>query len=109
VKILLDECIDRRFAKRLTEYPVETVSSMNWNGLKNGDLLREAMLAGFDVFVTVDRNLSFQQDFRQVKLCVVVLYERSNRLADLEPLAPALLELLPELKPGEVRRVPERK
>ena len=61
MKILLDECIDRRLAKDIQGHEVLTVPQAGWAGIKNGELLRLAQ-AQFDVFVTVDQNLSFQQN-----------------------------------------------
>jgi hypothetical protein len=55
VRILLDECIDRRFARELAEFDVATIPQMGWAGVKNGDLIKAAEV-DFDVFVTVDRN-----------------------------------------------------
>jgi hypothetical protein len=55
-----------------------------------------------EVFVTVDRNLYFQQNIPQFNIAVVVLSARTNRLVDLKPLAPSLIKKLPELKPGEI-------
>ncbi len=60
MKILLDECIDRRFVGELTGHKVKAVPQMNWASIKNGDLMKLAETE-FDVFITVDRNLSFQQ------------------------------------------------
>jgi len=60
-RILLDECIDRLLAAALKPYQAKTVPKMGWAGCKNGQLLTRAQ-AEFDVFITVDRNLSFQQD-----------------------------------------------
>ncbi len=59
MKILLDECLDRRLARDLSDFEVKTVPQMNWAGVKNGNLMALAE-AEFDVFITVDRNLSFQ-------------------------------------------------
>jgi predicted nuclease of predicted toxin-antitoxin system len=58
MKILLDECIDRRLAREFADYEIETVPQMGWAGIKDGQLLVLAA-AEFDVFITVDRNLSF--------------------------------------------------
>ena len=82
---------------------------MGWTGLKNGDLLRAAAASAFEVFITVDRNVAFQQNVAELMLPVVVLCARSNLLHDLVPLVPALLRLLPDAKIGDVRRVPEKK
>ena len=74
---------------------------MGWAMIKNGDLLSLAE-EHFDVFVTVDRNLSFQQNLVSFKIAVVVLRARTNRLADLRPLVPKFLAVLSSAKPGAV-------
>lgn len=101
MKLLLDECIDRRLAKELAGHQVMTVSEMSWSGIKNGDLLALAE-ASFDVLITVDRNLSFQQNLPTFNIAVLVLHAPSNRLADLRPLIPKVLSTLPRLSPGGV-------
>jgi len=100
VKILLDECIDRRLAKDLKGHLVKTAPQMGWAGIKNGQLLALAE-KDFDVFVTVDRNLSFQQYLPKFNIAVAVLSARSNRLADLQSLTPKLLAALPTLPRGQ--------
>lgn len=72
---------------------------MGWTAVKNGDLLALAS-ERFDVFVTVDRNLAFQQPLVSFTMAVVVLRARTNRLADLRSLIPELLAALPNAKPG---------
>ena len=99
MKILLDECIDRRLARDLKGHTVRTAPQMGWAGLKNGRLLTAAEKE-FDVFVIVDRNLSFQQHLPKFDTAVLVLRARSNRLADLQPLVPAMLASFPTLKAG---------
>jgi predicted nuclease of predicted toxin-antitoxin system len=100
MKILLDECIDRRLARELVDYEIKTVPQMGWAGIKDGQLLVLAA-AEFDVFITVDRNLSFQQNIPQFDIAVIVLEAPSNRLADLKPLAPRILEILGEVITGQ--------
>ncbi len=78
---------------------------MGWAGKKNGELLRLAQ-GRFDAFVTVDRNLSFQQNLSAPGIAIVVLIASSNRLADLRPLAPKLLEKLASLQLGSVTTIP---
>jgi hypothetical protein len=90
MRLLLDECIDRRFARELIGYEVKTVPQMGWAGIKNGQLLALAAQE-FDVFITVDRNLSFEQNLPKFEIAVVVLHACSNRLADLKPLAPLVI------------------
>lgn len=101
MKILLDECLDRRFARELLGYEVKTVPEMGWAGVKNGQLLTLAQLE-FDVFITVDRNLSFQQNLSQFDLAVVVLQAQSNRLVDLQPLGSQVVAISDCLVKGQV-------
>lgn len=100
MKILLDECIDRRLAREFVAYEVKTAPQMGWAGIKDGQLLALAE-AEFDIFITVDRNLSFQQNLFQFDIAVIVLQAPSNRLADLKPLAPKILEILGEAAKGQ--------
>ena len=99
MKILLDECVDRRFAKELPGHFVQTVPQAGWAGKKNGELLALAEKE-FDAFITVDRNLVFQQNLTALNIAVVILQARSNRLADLVPLAPKVLSILPSVSKG---------
>lgn len=79
MRILLDECIDRRLTKDIVGHEVKTVPQMGWATIKNGELLALAE-DEFDVFLTVDRNLSFQQNLPKFNLAVIVLCAPSNRL-----------------------------
>ena len=106
MRILLDECIDRRFAREIVGYDVKTVPQMGWAGVKNGKLLALAA-EEFDLFVTVDRNLSFQQNLPQFDIAVVVLQALSNSLAALKPLALKFLAVLNSANKGQVTIVSE--
>jgi len=99
--VLLDECVDRRLAGDIHGHDVQTVPEAGWAGLTNGDLLGRAQDA-FDVFVTVDRKLPFQQDLSRFSLAVIVLRARSNRVTHLRALIPQLLAALPVAKRGVV-------
>ncbi|HEY6249772.1 MAG TPA: DUF5615 family PIN-like protein, partial [Candidatus Angelobacter sp.] len=79
MKILLDECVDQRFRKDLPGHNVSTVREMGWAGKKNGELLTLAMQS-FQVFITVDRNLYFQQNFAKFNIAVLILTARSNHV-----------------------------
>ena len=74
---------------------------MGWAAIKNGELLALAS-EHFDAFVTVDRDLSFQQNVNILQIAVVVLRARTNRLADLKPLVPKLLAAIAAAKPGNL-------
>jgi len=82
VKLLLDECIDCRLAKEIEGHEVVTVPQAGWSGVQNGDLLRRAE-GQYDVFVTVDRNVAFQQHLPQFAIAVVLFQAPTNRLKDL--------------------------
>jgi hypothetical protein len=99
MRLLLDECVDRRLGPAIIGHEVHTVPRMGWAGKRNGELLSLAA-AHFDVFVTVDRQLPLQHDVAKYDLAVVVLMATSNRLAALKPLVPKLLAILPQLRPG---------
>lgn len=101
MRLLLDECIDRRFARVLKGHFVRTVPQMGWATIKNGGLLVLAEKE-FDVFITVDRNLSFQQHLPKFEIGVAVLKARSNRFEELKPLATPLLAALSGLCAGKV-------
>jgi hypothetical protein len=102
VKILLDECVDRRLGRLLIGHDVKTVPQLGWATIQNGKLLSLAAKE-FDIFLTVDRNLAFQQPITEFSIGVVVLQARTNRLQDLEILIPKVLSVLREIRKGEVR------
>jgi predicted nuclease of predicted toxin-antitoxin system len=104
LKVLLDECIDWRLARHIAGHEVNTARQMGWSTVKNGELLALAAKE-FDVFVTVDRNLSFQQNLPAFSISVIVLRAVSNRLTDLQTLVPKLLASIAVAKPGSVTYV----
>lgn len=99
MRILLDECVDWRLSRDVIGHDVKTARQMGWATIKNGELLALAAQQ-FDVFVTVDQNLSFQQNLAAFPIAILILRARTNRLADLRPLIPTLLAALPTSKPG---------
>ena len=104
MKVLLDECVGRRLSREISGHDVRTARQMGWTTIRNGALLALAEQE-FDVFVTVDRNLAFQQHLPAFAIAVIVLRARSNRLADLLPLVPELLTTLPCAPRGAVTYV----
>lgn len=78
---------------------------MGWSSVNNGELLRRAAAAEFDVLVTPDRNLEYQQNIPRAGLAVVVVRARTNRIEDITPLVPRLLEALPGILPGTVTHI----
>ncbi|BAY13764.1 DUF5615 family PIN-like protein [Calothrix sp. NIES-2098] len=106
MNILIDECIDRRLARQLSGHSVKTVPQMGWAGIKDAELLRLAEIE-FDVFITVDRNLPFQQNLAVLDLAVVVLQVPSNRLADIQVLLPKILAIVDTAPKGTATVVSE--
>jgi len=99
LRVFLDECVDRRLARDIVGHEVKTAREQGWTGIANGRLL--ALVAeGFDVFATVDRNLSFQQNLRSLSIAIIVLHAKTNRLADLRMLVPELLVTIAAGLPG---------
>ena len=104
MRILLDECVPRRFRRELPEHEVRTVPEMGWASFKNGALLATAS-GKFDVLLTTDQRLSYEQNVSTLEIAVVVLVARRNKLDFLLPLVAELKSVLKEIKLGEVRRV----
>ena len=104
MRVLLDECVPDQVISSLTGHEVRTVGRMGWAGKKNGELLRLATTR-FDVFVTVDQNLTYQQDIRRRGIAVIVLVAYSNGIDALRPLIPRLKQVLRKVKAGQVIRV----
>ena len=105
MRILIDECLNWRLGRALTGHYVISVQRMGWSGIKNGQLLAVAEQNQFDVLLTADRNLSFQQNTTQLRLAVVVLEAPGIQLHHTQPLMPKVVALLTTLKPGQVARV----
>jgi len=104
LKVLLDECVDARFAPHVTGFDTQTVLGKGWSGISNGKLLALAQVE-FDVFVTVDRNLSFQQHLPKFAIAVILIHCKSNRVQDLLELLTDLLAAIPRAPVGEVTHV----
>lgn len=99
--ILLDSCVPRPFKRELRSYPVQHTSETGWQDFDDRPLLEHAD-GSFDVLLTVDQNLPYQQNLSRYDLSIIVLIARTNRLEDLQPLAPSLLDVLEIIQPGEL-------
>ncbi len=98
MRLLLDESVPSRLRRSLTDHSVRTVVEAGWSGIKNGRLLALAATE-YDAFITVDKNLPFQQNLEKLPIALVVIDAVSNELSVLLPLVPALLRELASLKP----------
>ncbi|MCA0242669.1 MAG: DUF5615 family PIN-like protein [Proteobacteria bacterium] len=104
MRILLDEDLPRRLGALLVGHECVTVQRAGWSGIKNGKLLALAG-AKFDVFLTMDGGLEFQQNLSTLPVAVLIAEAVSNRMEHLEPLVPAILKALNHLSPRTLRHV----
>jgi predicted nuclease of predicted toxin-antitoxin system len=97
MKILLDESLPRKLRNDFDEkHEVRTVRDMNWLGKKNGELLTLITDNHFDLFVTVDRNLPYQQNLQRLTLTIIILCAKDNTRETLLLLIPKIFEHLAE-------------
>lgn len=101
MRVLLDECLPRQLKRDLPGHEARTVPECGWAGIKNGELLSRATKQ-FEVFLTVDRNLEYQQNLGRFDIAVVAIRAVSNDVDDLRPLMPQVLAVLPGVKPGTI-------
>jgi predicted nuclease of predicted toxin-antitoxin system len=111
VKVLFDQNVPRDLARYLTGHKVTRSAELGWQELKNGDLLDEAQNSGFEVRVTADRNLTYQQNLKNRRVEVVVLPSGNGPVvkAHIAEVVRAIDESEPgsfrEMKPARLRRL----
>jgi len=101
--ILIDECLPRKLKHEFSGHEVSTVQEMGWSGVKNGALLH-LMVGAFEVFVTIDGNLAYQQNMSAVNIIVIVLNAANNKLESLIPLMPSVRDALKTLRASDIAR-----
>ncbi len=104
MRILLDESLPRDLPALIVGHEVTTVASAGWSSVKNGKLLTLAA-AQFDVFVTADRHIEFQQNQAALPIAIIVLLVRRTRIQAIEPVVPNLLKLLNHIAPRTLHKV----
>ncbi len=104
MRVLLDENLPLDFAAEILGHEVITVRAAGWAGLQNGALMKRAATA-CDVFVTMDKNIPFQQNIPALPFAVILLLAHSNQLTDLRPRIPELLLAIKAAQPGVLQRV----
>ena len=107
MKLLLDECLPRKFKNHLLGHECHTVPEAGWAGKKNGELLFLAEKSGFEIFLTLDRGVEYEQNLKGREIAIILLSAKSSRLADLLPRIPAILAALRSARVGQLIRVPE--
>jgi hypothetical protein len=93
VRVLLDECVHAGLKRELREHTVKTVPEMNWRGVTNGRLLAKAAME-FDVFITTDKNIEYQQNLSELPMPVLAIQSYSLLWEDIVPFLPTILECL---------------
>jgi predicted nuclease of predicted toxin-antitoxin system len=104
MRLLLDECVARDVKNDLIGHEVHTVDDAGYKGLKNGVLLRSASET-YDVLITVDQNLPFQQNIRALPIAVIIIIANGITYEELHPLIPNVLAVLTTIRPGQLVRV----
>src|SRR5271154_1485531 len=105
MKVLLDECVPRKFKNSLPGHDCSTAPEEGFAGKKNGELLTLAEGAGFQVFITLDRGIEYQQNLNPRTIAVVIIRTKSSRLAEPLPHVPDLLGVLQSITAGQILRM----
>jgi hypothetical protein len=104
MKVLIDERLPRALKRQLTEHECRTVQEMGWSGKKNGLLLSLAE-PEFDVLLTMDQGIEYQQNLAKFNIAVLALSARSNQIEDLAPIVPKALTTLRGIRPGQLIKI----
>ena len=107
MRVLLDENLPHDLIDALSGHSVSMVHGHGWAGTSNGALLKRAR-GVIDAFVTMDTKLEHQQNVAVLSFGIVVITAPSNRIQDLTPLVPEILEALNKVRPGTIERVGRR-
>jgi len=105
MKILLDECLPLDFRHSFSEHETHTTEWAGLKSKKNGDLLRAAEAAGYEVLLTVDQGLAYQQNLTGKRLSIVSIRAKTNQLEDLLPFVGAIQEAMKTIGAGETVRI----
>lgn len=105
MKVLLDENLPHQLRHEIVGHDIFTVAYMGWSGIENGELLERAAVGDFDVLITNDRGLEYEQDLDSLPIAVIVLLAESNTMEAIRPLYPQLDEALHVLQPRTLVRV----
>jgi len=105
MRILIDECIDERFRNSLPGHVRQTARYAGLAGLTNGELLAAAETAKFEVFLTVDQGIEYQQNLTGRSIAIIIVRTKSNRLKDLLPHVPVCLAQIESIQPGQIVRI----
>src|SRR6266513_3155266 len=102
MRVLLDECLPLDLALEFVGHEAMTVADMEWLGTKNGALLKKTTEAGFEAFVTLDKNIEYQHNIAKLSFGIIVLHAQLSSLEATKACIPACLRILPTVQPGRV-------
>jgi PIN like domain len=106
MKVLLDECLPRKLKYHLSGHECHTVPDVGWAGKKNGELLFLAEESGFEIFLTLDQGIEYEQNLEGRKITIILVDAKSSQLADLLPRVPFILQVIRErVGTGHIFRV----
>lgn len=107
MRIILDECLPRALVADLIQEhrTVVTVPKAGLAGVKNGELLK-AIDKSYDIFITVDKNLSHQQNVKVLSIAIIVLDVLNNQYETIQALLPLLINTITHMTPGSVTIIP---
>ena len=103
MKIFFDEDVPRKLARSLSQYDIHTVVSMQWGGVKNGELLALIEREGFDVFVTGDKNMLSQQRLEGRPFAVLIM--SAINWPVIRPYIHKIAAAIAEARPGTVKMI----
>lgn len=105
MRILLDECVHERFRDYFPGHDCQTARYAGFAGLRNGALLSAAEDAGFEIVLSVDQGIAYQQNLAGRRIALLVICAKSIRLPDLLPFVPACLRCLATILPGQIVKI----
>jgi predicted nuclease of predicted toxin-antitoxin system len=100
MKILLDECVTKKLRKHLNEFEVYTINDLGWRGKKNGELINLCIEHDFEIFLSIDKNLTYQQSLSGQLLIVVILNTSSSKIEELIKFLPGFKNQITAFKKG---------
>jgi len=106
MQIIIDECLPKRLTKLFPNHDVYTVPQIGLAGYKDTELLNELDYKDINIFITIDRNIEYQQLFSNRGFGTIIIRSVSNRFSDLEHFKDELLEAIQKIKPSQIVHIP---
>ena len=105
MKVLLDECVTKRLKPHLNELEVFTVRAMGWSGVKNGKLIALCVENNFDIILTIDKNMAYQQNLEKYPITIVVLNSSSSKIEDILLFVPSFLKQISDFEKNKAYEI----